>query len=406
MTSSVGRIRTMALAAAVACAATFFFAAQAESASAATKAQRVDTLIREAIRSQNLKAVIVHVTVGGRRVIKKAYGESMDGVPATTDMHFRNGNVAAAYVSTLLLRLVDQGKVRLDDHIGKWLPWVPHADRVTLRDLSGMTTGYHDYEQDERLGASLYGNPFGVVTTTKQLELAFSRPHMFLPGTNWSYAHTNFVVLGLALERITRMRLSRALSRYVLRPLGLRETTASQTARIPHPVLHTYSAERKDYLGIPADTPFLEETTSWNPAWTFARGAVQTSDIGDFTRSIVGIGTGKLLSRRSFRAQIDPRIGFGHFVSKEDGCEDCRALTRQLGYGLGIFRYGSWIAAQPLFAGLGSVAAYRPSGRVAISLAVSLGASDGNYSRQLFYEIGKIVGPKDPPPPPFAKPGM
>jgi CubicO group peptidase (beta-lactamase class C family) len=60
--------------------------------------------------------VIVQATVKGRPVISKAYGESMTGVPATTDMHFRNGAVAISYVSTLLLRLVDRGKVKLDDN--------------------------------------------------------------------------------------------------------------------------------------------------------------------------------------------------------------------------------------------------------------------------------------------------
>ena len=56
----------------------------------------------------------------------------MTDVPATTNMHFRNGAVAISYVSTLLLILVDEKKVALDDKLSKWLPDVPNADRVTL----------------------------------------------------------------------------------------------------------------------------------------------------------------------------------------------------------------------------------------------------------------------------------
>ena len=59
----------------------------------------------------HLKAVIVRVTVDGKEVVTQAVGESMTGVPATTDMHFRNGAVAISYVSTLLLMLVDEKKV-------------------------------------------------------------------------------------------------------------------------------------------------------------------------------------------------------------------------------------------------------------------------------------------------------
>jgi hypothetical protein len=190
----------------------------------------------------------------------------------------------------------------------------------------------------------------------------------------------------------------------VLRPLGLRNTTASQTASIPSPVLHTYSSERRGFLAIPAGKPFVEETTFWNPSWSFARGSVETTDIADLTRTAIGIGQGKLLTRRSYRLQIAPRIGFGG-PRKNCPTPTCRRLTRASGYGLGVFRNGSWISAQPLFAGLGSVVAYLPSKRISIAVTVALseGAynADGvpvNYSQQLYRQIGAILAPTDPPP--------
>jgi CubicO group peptidase (beta-lactamase class C family) len=67
----------------------------------------------------------------------------------------------------------------------------------------------------------------------------------------WSYAHTNYVILGLAVEKITRMPLQTAISQYVLRPLGLRNTTASQTPAIPAPVLHTVTSERRTFRHDP-----------------------------------------------------------------------------------------------------------------------------------------------------------
>ena len=65
------------------------------------------------------------VTQGGRVVSEQAFGPSINDVPATTDMKFRNGAVAFAYVATLLLRYVDQGKVALDDTIERWEPDLP-----------------------------------------------------------------------------------------------------------------------------------------------------------------------------------------------------------------------------------------------------------------------------------------
>jgi hypothetical protein len=102
---------------------------------------------------------------------------------------------------------------------------------------------------------------------------------------------------------------------------------------------------------------------------------------------------------------VDPRVGFGSALPKEVS-EDCRQLTRDLGYGLGIFRYRDWIATQPLFAGLGSVAAYLPSQHISVVVTTALGertfGPDGtphNYSRALWSQIAAIVAPKNPPPP-------
>jgi CubicO group peptidase (beta-lactamase class C family) len=159
-------------------------------------------------------------------------------------MHFRNGAVEISYMSTLLLRLVDQGKVKLSDKVSKWLPNLRDSSRVTLGQLARMTAGYHDFEQDPKLTQMMYSNAFGVVTTRDQLRLALDEPLQFTPCTNWSYAHSNYVILGLALAKITKLPLSVALSRMVLRPLGLRNTVASITPAIPPPVLHAFSPER------------------------------------------------------------------------------------------------------------------------------------------------------------------
>ena len=360
--------------------------------------------MRDAIAHHGIRAAIVQVTVAGRPVITRAYGSSMTGVPATTNMHFRNGAVAISYMSTLLLRLVDEGKVKLTDKISQWLPNLRYGNRVTLGMLAEMTAGYHDYELDPRLTKMQYSDPFAAITTNQQLRLALDKPLQFAPGTNWSYSHSDYVILGLVLEKITRQPLNVALQRMVLGPLGLRSTVASQTAAIPSPVLHAYSAERRSFLGIPRGRPFIEDSTYWSPAWTLASGAVETTDIADMTRTAIGIGSGRLLSRRSYREQINPHIGFGH---PEASCERCQRLNRLYGYGLGVARNGSWILQNPLFGGYAAIEAYLPSKRISIALVTTFKASgfdaQGNYTNywtQLYAKLGAILAPGDRPPTP------
>lgn len=373
----------------------------AAQAAASTRA-RLDRAVRRQIRADGLRAVLVQVTVGGRTLFTRAYGESQAGVPATTRMRFRNGAVAISYMATLLLRLVDQGKVSLDDPVARWLPNLRDGHRVTLGMLAGMTAGYHDYVRDPSIADHVYGRPFQPVTTRWQLATALSRPQLFEPGTNWSYSHSDYVILGLALERITGQPLDVALRRQVLRPLGLRDTVASQTPAIPSPVLHAYSAERKPYLGIPARQPFLEESTYWSPAWTLARGAVQTSSLRDLTRTAIGIGSGELLSRRSYERQMEARIGFGR---PQPGCEACHTFDRVYAFGLGVVRNGSWNLQSPLFGGYAAVDAYLPSRRISIAVVTTFTDrsydADGNPARAhmtLYRTLGAILAPGDAPP--------
>ena len=288
----------------------FVVAAGAPSAASAQSARtRIDGLVRDALAQHGVRAAIVQVKIAGRPVLKKAYGQSAAVFRPRRRCTSATGRWRPPTCRRCFLRLADQGKVDLDDTLSKWLPGVRGASRVTLRMLAAMTAGYHDYATDPRTTDLRYANPFDQIATQEKLRLALERPLQFTPGTNWSYSHSDYVLLGRALERITKLPLSVALRRMVLRPLGLRQTRASSESPVPQPVLNAYSSERRNFLGIPAGTPFIEDSTLWNPAWILAGGAVQTSTIADLSRTAVAIGSGRLLSRRAHRLQIAPNIG-------------------------------------------------------------------------------------------------
>jgi CubicO group peptidase (beta-lactamase class C family) len=372
------------------------------STDASTDASTIVGIVQSAMRADSLRAVIVRVTVDGKPIITKAFGTSMTGVPATPAMHFRNGAVAISYMSTLLMEYVDEHKIALDDTVSRWLPSLPEADQVTVKMLANMTSGYPDYVTDPDFTAAEQGDPFRTFSANQLLAYAFSRPISFAPGTNWGYAHTNYVILGQILEKVGGKPLATLLHQKVLAPLGLTGTVASQTAAIPSPVLHAFSSERRAQLGIAATTPYYEESTYWNPSWTLAPGAVETSTIYDLTRTAQGIGSGALLSKASYQAQTGPNLlGFGH---AQAGCS-CAPQVEGYNYGLGIVRSGSWLLQNPLFSGYGATEAYLPSRKIAIAVAVTFapGAFDaeGNYANSsdgIFRSIGASLAPNAAPP--------
>jgi CubicO group peptidase (beta-lactamase class C family) len=369
------------------------------------QAEAIADVVQQTMQTSHLRAVILKVTKGSRVITERAFGTSMDGVPATTDMHFRNGAVSFAYMSTLLMQFVDERKVGLDDTIAQWAPSLPAADKVTLKMLANQTSGYPDYETDPAWLAAFAADPFHVWTYEERLKYAFERPMQFAPGSNWSLSHTNFMVLGEILAQIGNAPLDTLLQQKVLGPMGLRGTGSTTTSDMPGPTLHTYSAERRVALGVPATITLYEDSTFWNTQWATAVGANESTTIHDMATTAVQVGTGALLSPSSYDAMTGPHLlGFG---KAEDACAgSCFAQTTAYNYGLGVVRSGSWILQNPLLSGFGATEAYLPSQKIAIAVAVTLLPqafdSRGDYTNlsdvPLFRRIGAIVAPKDPPP--------
>lgn len=382
-------------------------ACSSPAATAAPPDPRADTVMQvvDQVRaSAHLQAVIVKVTIDGKDIITRAVGDSMTGVPATTAMHFRNGAVAISYVSTLLLQLVDEKKVSLTDKVSKWMPDLPYSDQVTLGQLAQMTSGYVDYVSTPELTAEQYAQPFRSYTPQDLLAYSTKHPLLYPPGTNWNYSHTNYVILGLALEKITGKPMAELLQEKVLGPLGLTNTAASQLPPIPEPALHAYSSERRESLHIPAGVPFYEDSTYWNPSWTITNGAVETTDIDDLATTAVAIGSGKLLSPQSYQAMVTKDL-IGK-TTAVPGCLTCFPQSRNYTYGLGIVSTGDWVMQNPLFSGEAGSFAYLPSKKVAIAVAVTFDPAafdpaTGAYKNSadfLWRKIAAALVPGDAPP--------
>jgi D-alanyl-D-alanine carboxypeptidase len=345
---------------------------------ASGKAEDIVAIAQEVMTQNDLKAVILSVSIGNQTIVTTALGLSMTGVPATTAMHFRNGNVAVAYLATLLLQLVDQGRVRLEDRLSTWLPALPHAESITLGMLAESRSGYVDYETTPSFVDAVHANPFRAWSQQELIQIGTSQPLLFQPGTSFSYAHTNFVILGMALQKITGKPVATLMKQHILAPLGLHDTESSSTADIPPPVLHAFTTEREIY----------EESTFWNPSWTLATGAIMTSSIEDVRKSAIAIGEGTLVSSASHKAQITPLS-----LITPPG-------QPPIYYGIGVALNNSWVEQQPQFFGYSGVMAYLPSKKIAIAVTNTLGEKSSfstNYSALLFKSIGTYLAPDHPP---------
>jgi D-alanyl-D-alanine carboxypeptidase len=338
------------------------------------EADHILSIVRAEMSQNDLNAAIIRVQIGNRTIVTKALGTSMTGVPATTQMHFRSGAVAVSYLSTVLLKLVDRKRVRLDDKLSRWLPNLPHSNEITLEMLAASRSGYQDYVQDDAFMKASEADPFRAWTRDELVRIGTSKNLLYTPGTSFNYAHTNFVVLGEALEKVTGKPIAQLIRDEVLKPLRLRNTAQDCTAQIPEPVLHAFTSERGTY----------EESTFWNPSWSLGCGLVETTNIFDMAASARAIGTGALLSEKSHQLQIAKRS----LINK-----DADAY-----YGLGIFNVNSWLLQNPLFSGFQGIMAYLPSKKISIAITTTLGPNspkkeghDINFSSEIFDQVSAYL---------------
>ena len=355
--------------------------------------ETITAMIEQAVEEDGLHSVLYRATKGGELIAAGAIGDNTTGVPLTQSAHFRNGNVAFAYVGTLLLLMAEAGELSLDDPLSRWLPDedVPDADSVTLEMLANHTSGYPDYVPNDDFLDAFNADPFADFTPQELVEIGLSTPPFYEPGTAWNYSHTNFVLLGAALAEAGGAPLEDLLADRVLEPMGLADTAPVLTPELPDPALHTFTTER----GV------LEESTYWNPSWQTAPGAVVVTTICDMVASARSVGTGEILTEESFARMIAPTTA--ELGPPPPSCPEgvCRELNEEFYFGIGVIELGGWIIQTPQFGGAGALHAYLPEEDIAIAMVAVTGAEadpEVNYAQRTWAAMTTALTPDHTPP--------
>jgi D-alanyl-D-alanine carboxypeptidase len=205
--------------------------------------------------------------------------------PRATD-HMRIASIAKAFSGAIVLRLVQAGRLSLDDTIASRRPDLPRAWRkVTIRQLLNHTSGVPDYTTSAGFRRQFQTAPGAYVSPRKVLSWVARKPLVFRPGSRYEYSNTDNIVVGLIAERVTSVPYRRLLREEIFRPLGLSNTSFPTAVRLPRPYLHGYVVE-------PGTAPQdVSELLSPSGAW--ASGAI-VSTPADLNRFVRGLAAGRL----------------------------------------------------------------------------------------------------------------
>jgi D-alanyl-D-alanine carboxypeptidase len=329
----------MLLRALAACAALTCLAATP--APAAPVQQRLDELV-----AAGVPGAVVLVRDGSDVTVRAAGTSDLaTGRPMRVDDRFRIASLTKTFAATVVMQLVDEGRLSLDDPVERWLPGVvPNGENITVRQLLGHQSGLFDFQDDPSVLAPYlagdldhYWSPLGL------LGVATAHPPLFAPGAGVSYSATGYVALGLVVEAVTGHSMTREVRTRLFRPLGLRSTTFPDRGLIRTRHAHGYLIQP----GQP-----LWDVTDVSPSYYWTTGNI-VSTATDVARFYDALFAGRLVSPARLAEM-----------------ETTRPDERGVQWGLGLFhgrlRCGDYYGHDGASPGFLSVAYESPDGSHAV----------------------------------------
>jgi CubicO group peptidase (beta-lactamase class C family) len=234
----------------------------------------------------------------------RGMGDIERTTPLSADAQFNVASITKQFAAAGLLKLVEAGKVSLDDPLSKFFKDYPNGDKITVLELLNHTSGIKDYSDIPGMD-----DPAQKDRTTAQLIDSFknAKPD-FAPGANWAYDNSGYVLVGALIEAASGMPWHAYLQQALFQPLGLSHTGYAADPAIVARQVHGYTLA--DGKSAPARLNTMHLTS--------ADGGL-VSNVDDLLKWNRALHEGRVLKRDSYRRMITP-IG--------------QAVPEQYGFGL------------------------------------------------------------------------
>ncbi len=244
------------------------------------------------------------------------YANLVEKSPMPPQGAFRIGSITKMFTATVIVQLAEQGILTLDDQLAQWLPEaadkLPYGDQITLRHLLTHTSGIFNIVENEAYYADLFSEvTINEETGSVSLDCVQRDPHdtlsryvygqdpLFPPGTQWHYSNSNYLLLGMVIEKAMGIPLAEAYRHAIYEPLGM---TSTFLDCYEDPLMDVVDGYMK-FGETLTNVTDLHESIGWS-----AGGLVSTaSDLVIFSRGLFG---GALLEKpESLNAMTTPVSG-------------------------------------------------------------------------------------------------
>jgi CubicO group peptidase (beta-lactamase class C family) len=215
------------------------------------------------LRETNTPGAAVAVVSGDRIVYVKGLGLSNveTGTPVAPEMLFRTGSVGKMFTAALLTSLAEEGKIKLDEPIGKYVRGLgPKLSQVTPQQLLSGTAGLID-------GEPLYG-PQDESALAKTVRSWNDDIFFLQPGRLYSYSNLGYIIAGMVAQEIGGKRYADLMSERIFAPLGMKSTTFRSTMAMTRPLSQGHDSDGNSKPVV--HRPFEESTPSWAAGFMYS----------------------------------------------------------------------------------------------------------------------------------------
>jgi D-alanyl-D-alanine carboxypeptidase len=339
--------------------------------------EEMTAVVQDAIDKGEIPGIIVGVWSGDKEwILTKGVSNIETGSPMEQTMNVRIGSITKSFTATIILQLVDEGKLTLDDPISRYVENIPNGENITVRQVLNMGSGLFSFTDVEGFEYGISHDPLRVWTPEELIALGVGSPKnpVFAPGEGFYYSNTNYVILGKVIENITGNTVNNEIQSRITNPLKLSLTYLPDTAtNMPAHSSNGY------YYDVKAGGDYLD-VTNQSTSWSWTSGGI-ISNMRDVKTYIKAIGDGTLISpeMQAARLTFNP-----HSVVKD-----------KYGYGLGVSYVNGYIGHNGSIPGYNSSAYYNPKRDVTIIiLANKWKIPNLNLGTDtIFINLGKVLTP-------------
>jgi D-alanyl-D-alanine carboxypeptidase len=250
----------------------------------------------------------------GEWIVGKGKANTATGEAPGTDDHVRIASITKTFTATVILQLVDEGKLKLDDKLAQYDlgVTVPNSEEITIRNLLNMTSGLFNYTADETFWDTYTQDPEKAWAPRELVELAAAHGVVSPPGLEFDYNNTNYVLLGLLIEKITGNPAGEEITTRIIDKLGMKNTTYPEGNDMPSPFMNGYMPDPDGENGAEATIDVSIES----PTVGYTAGAI-ISNLEDIKTWLDALKEGTLISpemheeQLTFEAPNTPSYGLG-----------------------------------------------------------------------------------------------